>query len=85
VSSTVRTIEEIVWQPGSGPDDPLIVRVTGNGFLRHMVRTIVGSLVEVGLHRWRPERISEVLAGRDRREAGDTAPPGGLFLIRVRY
>jgi len=85
VSSTVRTIEEIVWQPGSGPADPLILRVTGNGFLRHMVRTIVGSLIEVGLGRWRPERIAEVLRGRDRRAAGDTAPPAGLFLIRVRY
>ena len=85
VSSTVRTIEEIDWRQGPGPGDPLVVGVTGDGFLRHMVRTIVGSLVDVGLGRWRPGRLEEVLAGRDRTAGGETAPPAGLFLVRVRY
>jgi tRNA pseudouridine38-40 synthase len=85
VSSTVRTIEAIEWHPGSGPADPLVMRVTGDGFLRHMVRSMIGTLIEVGLSRWPAERIAEVLASRNRAAAGDTAPPGGLFLVRVRY
>jgi tRNA pseudouridine38-40 synthase len=85
VSSTVRTIEAIDWRPGSGPADPLVMRVTGDGFLRHMVRSIIGTLIEVGLSRWPVERVGDVLAGRNRAAAGDTAPPAGLFLIDVRY
>ncbi|MGH7318120.1 MAG: hypothetical protein ACRELA_00600, partial [Candidatus Rokuibacteriota bacterium] len=54
-------------------------------FLHHMVRNVVGTLVEVGLGR-RPSRwVSEVLVGRDRRAAGPTAPPHGLYLLRVVY
>jgi tRNA pseudouridine38-40 synthase len=59
--------------------------VTGGGFLRHMVRTIVGTLLDVGQGRRRPEWVSEVLASRDRAQAGPTAPAHGLFLVRVDY
>ena len=59
--------------------------VTGNGFLRHMVRAIVGSIVEVGRGRHPPEWMAEVLASRDRGRAGPTAPAGGLFLVSVTY
>ena len=66
--------------------EPLIVYdVTGDGFLRHMVRNIVGSLVEVGRGRVPPDWIGEVLASRDRRKAGRTAPAAGLFLVGVNY
>jgi len=59
--------------------------ITGSGFLRHMVRAIVGSLVEVGRGRQPVEWISRVLASRDRSAAGQTAPALGLFLVRVEY
>jgi tRNA pseudouridine38-40 synthase len=83
---TVRTIHELVVQRGRAGDPDLVtVEVEGNGFLYNMVRTIVGTLVEVG-RGVRPETWpAEVLAARDRRAAGRTAPPQGLFLLRVEY
>jgi tRNA pseudouridine38-40 synthase len=66
--------------------EPLVVyEITGTGFLRHMVRIIVGSLVEIGRGRQPVEWIERVIASRDRRSAGPTAPPHGLFLVRVEY
>jgi tRNA pseudouridine38-40 synthase len=63
----------------------LAYEVTGDGFLRHMVRAIVGTLVEVG-RGWRdPAQIETLLAAGDRGLAGATAPPHGLFLVRVDY
>lgn len=59
--------------------------ITGNGFLRHMVRSIAGSLVEVGRGRRDPEWIGELIASRDRARVGRTAPPEGLFLVAVDY
>jgi len=63
----------------------LAVRVIGNAFLHSMVRTIVGSLAEVGLGRKPASWMAEVLAARDRSAAGPTAPPGGLTLWHVTY
>jgi tRNA pseudouridine38-40 synthase len=63
----------------------LCYEVTGSGFLRHMVRIIVGSLVEVGRGRQPIEWIGTLLASRDRTAAGPTAPPQGLFLVSVEY
>ena len=65
--------------------DELHVTVAGNGFLHHMVRNIVGTLVEIGRRRWEPERIDRILLSRDRRDAGPTAPAGGLCLMHVEY
>jgi tRNA pseudouridine38-40 synthase len=59
--------------------------VVADGFLRHMVRTIVGTLVDVGRGRRTPESIDAVLAARDRSAAGPTAPARGLFLVAVKY
>jgi len=59
--------------------------VSGNGFLRHMVRTIVGTLIEIGRGRRPPEWIRELIASRDRAQSGRTAPAHGLFLVRVDY
>jgi tRNA pseudouridine38-40 synthase len=61
------------------------VTVRGTAFLRHMVRIIVGTLVEVGQGRRAPESVAELLASGDRERAGVTAPPQGLFLAEVRY
>jgi tRNA pseudouridine38-40 synthase len=63
----------------------IAVRVEGVSFLYKMVRTIVGSLVEVGRGRFSPEWLGEVLASKDRRRAGPTAPPQGLTLMDVVY
>ena len=59
--------------------------ITGDGFLRHMVRTIVGTLVEIGRGRRSVESIAETIRTRDRGAAGATAPPEGLFLVAVSY
>jgi tRNA pseudouridine38-40 synthase len=85
VASTTRTVRSIVWEDGGGYDLPLIMRIEGDGFLRHMVRNIVGSLVDVGIGRCDPPEITRILDSHDRRQAGRTAPPQGLFLVRVLY
>jgi tRNA pseudouridine38-40 synthase len=59
--------------------------VSGDGFLRYMVRNVVGSLVDVGRGRCPPSWLAEVLASRDRTRAGRTAPAHGLFLVGVKY
>ena len=82
VHTTVRTLTRSIWldEPGL-----LVYEVTGDGFLRHMVRALVGTLVEVG-RGWRPARQVESLLGRGARaDAGATAPPHGLLLARVEY
>lgn len=63
----------------------LVVRVEADGFLRHMVRAIVGTLVEVGDGRRDAASLAGLLAARDRAQAGPTAPAHGLILIRVTY
>jgi len=61
------------------------VFIEADGFVRHMVRSIVGTLVEVGLGKRKPQDINGILAAKDRRMAGITAPPQGLFLVEVKY
>jgi len=65
--------------------DELVYVVRGEGFLRHMVRTIAGTLIEVGRGRIRPTDLGGILAARDRRRAGPCAPARGLALMRVFY
>ena len=68
------------------PDARVIeYEIAGNGFLRHMVRAIVGTLMEVGWGRKPPEWMREVIASRDRAQAGRSAPAQGLFLVGVDY
>lgn len=65
---------------------PLItIDVTGGGFLKHMVRIMAGTLVDIGRGRFAPDLIAELLRSPDRRLGGVTAPPQGLCLIQVRY
>lgn len=83
--TSVRTLRRLEFVAGGGPDTPTVMRVEGDGFLRHMVRTIAGTLVEVGLGRRLPDAAASILAARDRTVAGPTAPAHGLFLVRVLY
>lgn len=61
------------------------IGISGGGFLRHMVRNIVGTVVDVGKGKNPPERVRDLLSLRDRSEAGPTAPAHGLFLWSVTY
>jgi tRNA pseudouridine38-40 synthase len=85
VHSTERTIEALEWEGSGALDEPLVLRISGDGFLRHMVRNIAGTLVQVGGGRWEVARALEILASRSRAQAGPTAPAHGLFLVAVRY
>ncbi|HTK29451.1 MAG TPA: tRNA pseudouridine(38-40) synthase TruA [Vicinamibacterales bacterium] len=83
---TETTEREVFASTVHGGDGALVTYdITGNGFLRHMVRAIVGSLVEIGRGRRGDGWIGDVLESRDRSQAGPTAPPEGLFLVRVEY
>ncbi len=63
----------------------IVFRIEADAFLRYMVRNIVGTLIEAGTGKRPPEEIRDILLGRDRRLAGPTAPPQGLFLERIYY
>lgn len=82
VADAVRTLDRIDLRK---EDDEVIVDVHGDGFLRHMVRAIVGTLVDVGAGRRDPVSTALLLASRDRGRAGDTAPAQGLTLVSVDY
>jgi tRNA pseudouridine38-40 synthase len=84
--SDVLTTERTIASSRVTRRDVLIAYdVTGDGFLRHMVRAVVGTLVEIGRGRRPVEWIEEVIASRDRTAAGPTVPPTGLFLVGVDY
>lgn len=80
--SPVRRIESIeVEEQG----DLVLIRISANGFIQQMVRSIVGTLVKVGEGRLEPEAVDGILHTRDRSAAGPVAPPHGLFLVSVGY
>ncbi len=82
VKSTVRNIKESeIFISG----DMLYYAIKGNGFLRHMVRNIVGTLLEVGKGKTDFSDIKRIIDSRNRAEAGPTAPPQGLYLVSVEY
>ncbi len=80
--TTVRTLTSLEVSGAGGEE--ILIDVEGEGFLRHMVRNLAGTLIEVGRGRWLPKRVGEILASRDRGEAGPTAPAPGLVLVAVR-
>ena len=84
--STVRTIREIgVARVALDDRTRILVEVEADGFLYNMVRNIVGTLVQVGRGKRPGEWPREVLSARDRRAAGMTAPPQGLYLLKVTF
>jgi tRNA pseudouridine38-40 synthase len=66
-------------------DEQVYIDVEGDGFLYNMVRNIVGTLVEVGRGRWKPEKINQILEAKDRTAAGPIAPAQGLCLMWIKY
>lgn len=80
--SAVRTILSSSWH---SEDGLLIYRVTGSGFLHHMVRNLVGTFVDAATGRIEPEHVTEILQAKSRSAAGPTAPARGLFLVSVAY
>ena len=80
--SNIRTIYHSSWHRHDGL---FIYKVTGNGFLHHMVRNLVGTFVEAAARRLSADDIPAILAARNRSAAGPTAPPQGLFLVAVEY
>ena len=84
--NSIRTLTTVAVVRGTGSfADRIVVEVTGDGFLYNMVRAIVGTLAEVGKGSREVAWPAQVLAACDRRAAGQTAPPHGLFLVSVEY
>jgi tRNA pseudouridine38-40 synthase len=83
---TIRTIYSSEWEERTTEAGALLVyRVRGSGFLHHMVRNLVGTMMEVGRGKLQDSQIPEILAARSRDAAGPTAPARGLFLVSVEY
>ena len=82
---TVSTAPRAAGSVDTGGGAITLIDARGSGFLRHMVRVIVGTLIEVGRGRRDGATIEHLLHSRDRGSAGQTAPPHGLFLMRVDY
>jgi tRNA pseudouridine38-40 synthase len=82
VKTTVRTIKRLDL---ARRRDTIMFDVEGDGFLRHQVRNVVGTLIEVGQGKRTPSSLKTVLLSKDRRQAGATAPAAGLCLMKVYY
>jgi len=81
-SSTVREVTRIGVRRRSGF---IVLSIEASGFLRGMVRNVVGTLVEIGAGKRPPEDTERITASKDRGQAGPSAPPQGLCLMRVKY
>ncbi|MDO5331678.1 MAG: tRNA pseudouridine(38-40) synthase TruA [Bacillota bacterium] len=82
VETTVRTVNKLTIDK---EEEFVIVKIEGDGFLYNMVRIIVGTLVDVGLGKKKPEDLKTIIESKDRGNAGKTAPASGLYLDEVFY
>jgi len=82
IEDRTRIVFEASW---NRTETTWVFRIRGNGFLQYMVRTITGTLLEIGQRRLLPEKIPEIFDARDRRLAGPSVPARGLHLISVEY
>lgn len=80
--SPIRTLDRLEVTH-IGPE--IHITASARSFLHHQIRNITGSLVQVGIGKWAPDKMAEILAACDRRAAGPTAPAHGLYLTRVSY
>jgi tRNA pseudouridine38-40 synthase len=83
VEDRVRTVTDVALDTEDG--GMIVFRIAADGFLRHMVRNIVGTLVDIGKGRIPEEDMLRIIEARDRRCAGQAAPACGLFLMEVKY
>jgi tRNA pseudouridine38-40 synthase len=81
-ATPVRSVVDASWRVAG---DLLHFEITANAFLQHMVRIILGTLLEVGRGKRTPSEVAMILVSRERRRAGKTAPPHGLCLVEVHY
>ena len=79
---TMCEIQALVWREHQ---EELYLYIEANRFLHHMVRTIVGTAIDIGRGRWEPTALADMLDARDRRAAGENAPPQGLCLEKIIY
>ena len=84
-SLTIEPLEHLEFMSFSLRGNFIRIRIEANGFLRHMVRNIVGTLIRIGRGIMSPEAMKDILESKDRQLAGETAPPNGLFLERIVY
>lgn len=83
---SAKTTERRIYEVLIDDQWPLVdIYIVGQGFLKQMVRTMVGTLVDVGLQKRQPNDISKILEMKDRRAAGKTAPAHGLSLVKIFY
>ena len=85
VKSFVRTVHSLEVRKVGDNGDVIEIAISGNGFLYNMVRIIAGTLVDVGKAKIAPGDVPQIIASLDRRRAGRTAPPQGLYLNEVFY
>lgn len=79
--SPIKTIDKVNLTKNC---DEIIFEIEAKSFLHHMVRNIIGTLVEVGLNKITIEELNEIIEAKDRTKAGPTAPPQGLFLVFIK-
>lgn len=84
-SDVTDTVRNILYIKIEKSDSDIDIKICADGFLYNMVRIIVGTLIEVAYDRLKPDEISHVIESHDRRNAGMTAPPEGLYLNKVSY
>lgn len=83
--SPIKTLDTLVVKQRSTNPEQIMIYTSARSFLHHQVRNMVGTLVYVGIGKWRVEHVAEALAARNRRAGGPMAPAHGLYLMNVEY